>query len=302
MVVAKNIKVDYGSKNIFNKMSFHIKSGDCVGIAGLNGAGKTTLINCILGKKQVTSGLLMTMGSENIIDNKRTLRKISVVSGTYSLISDDLDIISSFDNCAAINKIGKKEYKTRLKELIKALYLEECLYKNPKAISLGQRKRADIAYALINNPKLLILDEATVGLDIAYRKIVLDYLKNLNQIYGTTIIFSSNYLNEIIDLCKSIIVIHNRSIIYDGNIIDLINKKSEICTLTFSVSSIPNFEDLPIEKFTFENSVLTVFYSKVKINAIEIIKHICQNNFGTIIKTGEPTLEDTIKSIYANRS
>lgn len=302
MIVAKNVSVNYGRKNILNNVSFHIKQGDCVGIAGLNGAGKTTLINCILGKKEISSGLLMTMGKVNIFGDKSALRKVGIVSGNYSLLSDDMSIKKSFDCCAAMNNISKKEYDTRLQILINSLNINDCLHKDPRIISLGQRKKADIVYALINNPQLLILDEATVGLDIANRKIILDFLKSLNKTNGTTIVFSSHYINEITELCKSIIVLNEHKIIYDGNIVDLINEKSEVCTITFSVSTIPDFEDLPIEKFAFENSILTVFYKKSKINASEIIKHICFNYYGTVIKTGEPTLEDTIKLIYAKRS
>lgn len=302
MIVAKNIRVDYGRKNILNNVSFHIKSGDCVGIAGLNGAGKTTLINCILGKKEISSGILMTMGTNIISGNKSVLRNIGVVSGNYSLLSDDMSTKKSFDCCAAMNNISKKEYEARLNKLVNILNLNECLYKKTKELSFGERKKADIAYALINNPKLLILDEATVGLDVSKRKTIIDLLRRLNKNCGTTIIFSSHYLNEITELCKSIIVLNEHKIIYDGNITDLINEKSEVCTLTFSINAIPDFEDLPIEKFAFEDSVLTVFYNKKKITASEIIKHICICNCGTIIKTGEPTLEDTIKVIYANRS
>ena len=118
MIVAKNIRVDYGRKNILNNVSFHIKSGDCVGIAGLNGAGKTTLINCILGKKEISSGLLMTMGTNSISGNKSILRNIGIVSGNYSLLSDDMSIKKSFDCCAAMNNISKKNMRLILISLL----------------------------------------------------------------------------------------------------------------------------------------------------------------------------------------
>lgn len=298
MIVVDKTSKSYSEKATLQNISFHIAKGECVGLIGLNGAGKTTLINILLGKIKADSGLIRVLGCDSSSYNRDLMKKIGFVSGTETQLWKDMKIKYSFDNCAAMHNISVHDYKMRLKELCSALEISDILQIKPHQASLGQRMRCELAYALLPFPELLILDEATIGIDVAANDLILQYIDNLRRRNGMTVIYSDHSMNNVERLCDRIIVLHDKTILFDGDIRSFINLYGIFCKLKLKCDILPDLEDLPIEKFFVDNRSLTVEFNRQKISAAEIIRHIRQKCEIQDVKFIESNLENTVKKIY----
>ncbi len=300
MIIVDKLSKSYGERKALNDISFHISKGECVGLIGLNGAGKTTLINILLGKTLPDSGLIRVLGQNSKSFSYDALKKIGYTSGTEFQLQRDIKIKYSLDTCAAMYDIPAKCYEARLDELCKNLGIGEFLYNEPQQLSLGQRMKCELALAVLPMPKLLILDEATIGIDTSAKETILQYINDLQTKKGMTIIYSGHYLNEVERLCNRIIMLHNKSILYDGSTRDFTSKYSSYCTMQLKCDTIPDIGDLPVEKYSIERGKTIITFDKGKITTAEIIRHIRQKCNILEIKLIEPNLEDTIKKIYSS--
>jgi ABC-2 type transport system ATP-binding protein len=187
-----------------------------------------------------------------------------------------------------------------MKYLIEKLGLNEILHQQVNKLSLGQRMIAEVAYSLLHNPKVLYLDEATIGLDVVNREKVLNIIKEVNEERGTTILFASNNLSDIEKTCRRIIVIDKGKKVYEGDQSRFKKYYSNEYLLKLKIENgkIPDFQDLPIKKYKIEEDNLLVYYENNKINASTILKHIIKQCFIKDIKIIEPSLESVIRSIY----
>ena len=304
MIVVKNLYKKFKDKPVLEDISFHIAPCECVGIIGRNGAGKTTLLDIITGALKEDSGFIRVKGCKDIRKHFEVLKKISYVSGMRTQLWSDMKLIYSFENCAKMYGIKKEEYKKRLDVLVKQFEMEECLYKPVPYLSFGQKMRSELVYALLPKPKLLLLDEALVGIDVSVKENVVDLLRKLKEEQETTIIYTSHNLTEVEKLCDRVILIDEGRIIFDGRKDEIMKHYApEYCIEVNIIGAIPDMEDLPIEKYSIDCEVLSIRFRKQKIETAEIIKHIFTktrliNAEIKNIKVIEPNLEDTIKNIY----
>lgn len=299
MIVVDKLSKSYGEKTVLKDVSFHISKGECVGLIGLNGAGKTTLINALLGKLRVDSGLIRIFGHDSSALNRDSLKKIGYVSGVEMQLWRNMKLKYSFDNCAAMHNISKKDYKIRMDELCANLAISGLLQNEPHQLSLGQRMRCELAYALLSRPELLILDEATIGIDVAAKEAVLQCIDSIYRQHSMTVIYSGHYLKEVERICSRIIVLHDKAILFDGDIRKFTGKYGAFCTLKLKCNILPDIEDLPVEKFCIADGSINLEFNRRKIGTAEIIRHIRQKCEIMDVKLIEPNLEDTIKKIYA---
>ena len=209
-----------------DNVSFSLAEGEIVGFLGSNGAGKTTTLKMLSGLLHPTKGKVLVNGFEPKRRQKEFLKSITLVMGQKQQLTWDLAAIDSFLVNQAIYEIEDKEYKTRLAELTDMLELSGLLNKQVRKLSLGERMKCELAAALLHQPKILFLDEPTIGLDVNMQLIVRNFIKDYNARYNATIMLTSHYMADVTALAKRIMVIDKGKLIFDGDFKKLIEEKS----------------------------------------------------------------------------
>lgn len=203
--------------NALQNVSFEVDEGDIVGYIGPNGAGKSTTIKIMSGILTPTSGECSVMGYTPWKDRKQYVKNIGVVFGQRSQLWWDVPIIDSFELLKDIYKIPNEEYQQTLDELIEILNLSELLNRPLRQLSLGQKMKCELAGALLHRPKILFLDEPTIGLDAVTKLAVREFIKSINVNWGTTIILTTHDMSDIEALTNKIILIGRGQILYKGS-------------------------------------------------------------------------------------
>ena len=297
MIVLKDVNKDFGKKKTLKNITFHIAPGEKVGVIGLNGAGKTTLLNTIAGMIHPSSGFVRVNGMGNLIDNKERLKSLSYISGTKTQLWEDLTVKASYDNLAKM--YGIKDLQSRLENLSEVFEINKYLNTRPKELSLGEKMRCELVYGLLTNPKLLMIDEALLGLDVSVKYKIMKYFERYKEEKQSTIIYTSNNLIEVEKICDRIILIDEGEIIFDGDIGRILKEFAPLYKMEIVLDGkTPDLEDLPIEKYTMDNDRITIAYDKNKVDTAQIIKHIMEKCNVKDVKLYEPNLENVIKKIY----
>jgi ABC-2 type transport system ATP-binding protein len=206
-------------------LSFKIESGEMVGFLGPNGAGKTTTLKMLSGLLYPTSGSLSVAG---FLPQKRQsafLKSITLVMGQKQQLNLDLPALDSFLINKAIYEIPEPIYQETMGEFGEVLELDGILKKQVRKLSLGERMKCELAAALLHRPKVLFLDEPTIGLDVNMQERIRSFIAEYNHRHGATIILTSHYMADVAALCKRIIVIDHGRLIFDGDLISLIESR-----------------------------------------------------------------------------
>lgn len=298
MIVLKDIDKSFDEKHVLNKISFHIAPNESVGIIGKNGAGKTTLLNMMTGIIVPDSGFIRVNYTENILESYQVLRNISYVSGIKSQLWNDLKVSASLENCAKMYKVSN--YAERIRELEDTFEIKDLLNSYPGSLSLGERMRCEIAYALLPEPKVLLMDESMIGLDVSVKYKIMNYFEKMKKEKNTTLIYTSHNILEVGKLCDRIILIDEGRKVYDGSIERIMREYAPLYELTVitAENKIPEFEDIPIDSYLIEQEKINIYFDKKKIATAELIKYIISKCKVNDLKLHEPNLEDTIKQIY----
>ena len=205
-------------------ISFSIEKGEIVGYIGPNGAGKSTTIKMLSGILLPTAGNIRVDGFNPFKDRKKYVSNIGVVFGQRSQLAWDIPAEDTFDLLRDIYKLDDKRYQKNKEELIKLLNIEEIIKKPVRSLSLGERMRCEICASLLHNPKILFLDEPTIGLDAQSKKIVRDFIIKINKEKKVTVILTTHDMMDIDALAKRIILIGKGKILYDGSLDKLKNE------------------------------------------------------------------------------
>lgn len=199
-------------------ISFEIQPGEIVGFLGPNGAGKTTTLKVLTGLIHPSAGNVRVAGAIPFQRKNGFLRQISLVMGQKQQLLWDLPALDSLRINAAIYELPEKVFQERLTELSGLLSLDDKLTQPIRKLSLGERMKAELLASLLHHPKVLFLDEPTLGLDVNAQVAVRDFLREYNDRYGATIILTSHYMADITALCKRVLLIHQGHLIYDGSL------------------------------------------------------------------------------------
>ena len=300
------IKSIFKRKKMFaeavKNISFRIEEGELVGFLGPNGASKTTTLKMLSGIICPTSGEVKVLGFTPLDRKKEYQKQFAIVMGQKNQLWPDLPAMESFILNRDIYQLPDKEFKSKLNELIEVLGIENCLNVQVRKLSLGQKMKCELAAALLHNPKVLFLDEPTIGLDVIAQKNIRDFIKKYNKKEKTTIILTSHYMEDINQLCKRIIIINLGEIIYDGHLNDLIKKYAphKLLSVTFNNSGIEEKQIKKygqIHKFDRFKIVLKINRDKVK----DIATAILSSNLPVDdILIDEDDIDSVIRKIFKN--
>jgi ABC-2 type transport system ATP-binding protein len=203
-------------------VSFSIEPGELVAFLGPNGAGKTTTLKMLSGLLYPTGGELTVLGNTPFDKKPDFLRRFSFVMGQRHQLWWELPAVDTFRLNAAIFGLDDTAYRRRLKELDALLGLDPLWNTPVKKLSLGQRMKMELACSLLHDPELLLLDEPTIGLDVVMQKTLRDFVARINREKKTTVLLTSHNMEDIESLCRRVIVIHNGTILFDGDLPDLV--------------------------------------------------------------------------------
>ena len=295
----------YEVKEAVKGINFEIKEGEMVGYIGSNGAGKSTTIKMMCGILNPTAGKVLIDGMEPYKKRKQVAQNIGVVFGQKTQLWWDIQLIESFKVLKEIYQISDEDYKERMEFLENVLGLSDFLKQPVRTLSLGQRMRADLAASLLHNPKVLFLDEPTIGLDVLVKEKIREAIKEMKKKYNTTVILTTHDMADIENLCNRIIIIDEGNVIYDGDLLSIKNKFGDLRTVTIELR-----DDLTSTDMfdTFDGNVgyelrgheLTVDFDALKVNFENVMNHIMQHVHMKDMKLKEISIEEVVREIYKN--
>jgi ABC-2 type transport system ATP-binding protein len=215
-----------------DRISFEIAPGEIVGFLGPNGAGKTTTLKMLSGLLYPTGGEARVLGYLPSRRDKDFLRQITLVMGNRNQLQWDLPALDSFELNRAVYRIPRQEFTALRDELIELLEIGDLVTKPVRNLSLGERMKMEIAGALLHRPKVLFLDEPTIGLDITMQRRIRAFVAEYNARFGATVILTSHYMADVQALCKRVIVIHHGHLVFDGDLSTLSERFTTQRTIT----------------------------------------------------------------------
>jgi ABC-2 type transport system ATP-binding protein len=202
-------------------ISFEIGAGEVVGFLGPNGAGKTTTLKMLSGLLYPTSGEGRVLGHIPSRREKDYLQQMTLVMGNRNQLQWDLPALDSFELNRAIYRLRRDEFQQTRDELIDLLDIEDLVRKPVRNLSLGERMKVEVVGSLLHLPRVLFLDEPTIGLDVTMQKRIRLFIAEYNRRHGATVLLTSHYMADVVALCKRVIVIHHGRILFDGNLSSL---------------------------------------------------------------------------------
>lgn len=288
--------------NAVNKISFDIEEGELVGFLGPNGAGKTTALKMLSGILYPTSGEAEVMGFTPWQRKKKFQKQFGIVFGQKEQLIWDLPAMDSFLLNKEIYEINAKKFHQIVHELAEVLEIKDFLNIPVRKLSLGQRMKCELIAALLHEPKMLFLDEPTLGLDVVAQQKMRQFIKEYNQKRKTTIILTSHYMEDVEALCKRVIIINHGKIIYDGDLQALKDKyaTNKILKVTFKESvKVQDLEKFGrIKEFSEKKAVIEV----KRKNGTKIASQILNILPVDDILIDEMEIEEIIRKIFTQSS
>ncbi len=297
------IRPKYKELTAVKGINFNIEEGELVGYIGENGAGKSTTIKMLTGLLTPTSGKVIVNG---IVPNEKRIennKNIGAVFGQKTQLWWDLPVIESLRLIKQMYKLPDGEYRKNLKKFTEILELDELLDKQVKNLSLGQKMRCEIAATFIHNPKIVYLDEPTIGLDVFVKENIRKFIKDINKEKNTTVILTTHDLKDIEDVCNRIILLDKGTIIYDGEkqkFKDTHGKYifAELVVNDKNISVSENMKTSSFEIIEETDTNIKIRFSHEKTTIMQIMNEISKYCVVEDIHMRESELEDILKEIY----
>lgn len=294
------IKREYRIVRAVDKVSFSIKKGEIVGYIGPNGAGKSTTIKMLSGILKPDEGIINIMGMDPTVDRIKYVKEIGVVFGQKSQLWWDIPAEDSFDLLKDIYKIPDDEYEKNKQELIKILHLEEIIKSPVRQLSLGERMKCELVASLLHSPKILFLDEPTIGLDAISKVIVRDFIKKINKLRKITVILTTHDMADIESLTDRLIMIGHGKKLYDGSVKDIKKKYSneKIVEVIYEGILKDKIVNDKIDILKESQGLIRMKIDTRKIMVSDIVRkysEVCEIKDINVIETG---IDDIIYKLY----
>ncbi len=239
-------KRQYEEVRAVDNISFSINEGELIGFIGPNGAGKTTTLKVLSGLLYPTGGQTQVLGYTPHDRQDEFKKQFSLVMGQKNQLWWDLPAYESFVLNKEIYEVPDDQFHKVLNELVKLLEVEEILKIQVRKLSLGQRMKCELIASLLHSPKVLFLDEPTIGLDVVMQKKMRDFIREYNQRYKATIILTSHYMGDVRELCERVIIIDKGKIAFDGKLDEIVKKYADHKRLSVTLAQSPKKEDLAV--------------------------------------------------------
>ncbi len=292
---------EYEEVKAVDDISFDIEQGEIVGFIGQNGAGKTTTLKVLSGLLYPSDGKVEVLGF-NPWDRKPEFQKqFALVMGQKNQLWWDLPAMESFLLNKAIYEIPDKQFEETLERLVELLEVKEILNVQVRKLSLGQRMKCELIAALLHNPKVLFLDEPTIGLDVVMQKVLRDFIKSYNKEFGATIILTSHYMDDVKELCKRAIIIDHGKKIFDGLLQDIIDKYARNKILSIVFSKEVKEKDLlqygEVKSYEYPKATLLVPRKEATKQAGRLIANLPVDD----MNIEEPPIEAIIREVFSSQ-
>jgi len=290
-------------------VNFEIPAGEMVGYIGANGAGKSTTIKMLTGILTPTSGSVSVGGLVPWRDRTHYTRHIGAVFGQRTQLWWDLAVIESFHLLRKIYEVDEAFYKKQLDLFRELLDLDEFLHQPVRKLSLGQRMRCDLAAALLHGPRLLFLDEPTIGLDVVAKESVRTFLREIREQLGVTVLLTTHDLGDIQQLCRRIIIIDHGKVIYDGEIDDLRGHVGDKVKLSIELRETASSDlmtaatgSMPVTWKPGDGLVHEAEFSRRDVRSAEVIRAVVNDRPVYDLRIEEQGIEEIVREIYRRGS
>ncbi|GGM59117.1 ABC transporter ATP-binding protein [Longimycelium tulufanense] len=285
-------------------VSFAIEAGETVGYVGPNGAGKSTTIKMLTGILVPTGGFVRVCGLEPAARRRELAGRIGVVFGQRSQLWWDLPLLESFDLLRDIFRVPRAAHADRLDECVELLEMGPFLHTPVRQLSLGQRMRGEVTAALLHGPRLLVLDEPTIGLDLESKVRLRRFLARLNAERGTTLLLTTHDLDDIETLCRRLVVIDHGRVLADGPLAGLRAEVARERTLVVDLERpVPPLE-LPgarVAHVENDGSRQHLVFDRERLTAAALITAVAERAPVHDVSVLEPEIADVIRRLYELR-
>jgi ABC-2 type transport system ATP-binding protein len=292
----------YDTKRAVDGVTFSIDEGELIGYIGANGAGKSTTIKMLTGILVPTSGTVEVAGLVPWRERERNALHIGVVFGQRSALWWDLPVVESLKLTRKLYRVPDDVYRRNLDRFSELLGLREFLDTPVRQLSLGQKMRADLAAAMLYEPRIVYLDEPTVGLDVLAKERIRGFIEAQNRTNRTTVILTTHDMSDVERLCRRVVVIDHGRVIYDGPVDRLKAQYAPHRVLVVQLASAVESVEAPgTELIGREDGKLSLRCDPERVRVADLIGSINSRYDVTDLSIVEPDLEGVIKQIYGER-
>ncbi len=290
-------KPTYQNIEAVSEVSFSVEAGEMIALLGPNGAGKTTTLKMLAGLMYPTNGTARVAGFIPWERKTDYLKSISMVLGNKSQLLWDIPPVDSFRVVGEIYRVPPEEYRRNLDELIDLLDMAAVVTKPVRNLSLGERMKCELVAALLYRPKVLFLDEPTLGLDVSMQKRLRQFLAAYNRASQVTVILTSHYMADVVELCSRVVLIHHGKLIYDGDLQALSRQLAPFKQIRLTLSSM-NGHQLPagVDVLEQEQNHLTLRVSQSESAAVTA--HLLNTLPVVDLAVENPPIEAVIDQVY----
>jgi ABC-2 type transport system ATP-binding protein len=295
------VKRKYKNVKAVDNISFTIEEGELVGFIGPNGAGKTTTLKCLSGLLYPTSGEVSVLGYNPWDRNPEFQKQFALVMGQKNQLWWDLPAVESFVLNKEIYEVPDKKYKETLNDLVRLLDVKDVLKVQVRKLSLGQRMKCELIAALLHSPRILFLDEPTIGLDVVMQKKMRDFIKSYNRKYKSTIILTSHYMGDVQELCERVVIIDKGKIVFDGELSEIVEKYADhkLLSVVFAKEIDPKKLEAigKVKDYDFPKATLSIKREAASVAAAQLLQKFPVAD----LNVEEAPIDDIIRELFTGK-
>lgn len=291
---------DWDTVRAVEQVGFEVSAGERVALLGPNGAGKTTTLKLLAGLLHPTAGSVNVAGHTPSSREASFLRSIALVMGQKRQLSWDLPALDTFELNRVVYGVSHGDYRQRLDEMVELLDLGEVVGRPVRQLSLGERMKCEIVAALLHKPKIIFLDEPTLGMDVTMQLKIRHFIRDYNERYGATVVLTSHDMGDVAALCSRVLLIADGSLRFDGDIDELVKSVRPVKRVSVTIPDKRHRVGMSAYGMVVkreERVVLDVERDKVS----EVIAHLLSREGVRDLEVIDPPLEEVLREVFERR-